>query len=97
MVGFAVYAFEGIATVMPIMQSCAAPDKFVSILIAAIFTLTAVFIFFGELCYLAWGANLNKPIVTEMLPPTSVVVMIMKLLFCINLLFSYAINVYPAN
>ena len=49
MVGFSIYAYEGIGVVMPIMNNCACPEKFDKILLYAIMTLTVVYIFFGEL------------------------------------------------
>lgn len=60
-------------------------------------TLTAVYIFFGEVCYIAWGANLTQPIVTEMLPTSNFLVPVFKILFCFNLVFSYPICINPTN
>ena len=68
-VGFAIYSFEGIGVVMPIMQTCAEPQKFDKILIYAILTLSLIFIGFGNLCYFTYGSDMDKPLITEMLPP----------------------------
>ena len=57
-VGFCIYAFEGIGVVMPIMQSCEKPDKFIYVLYAAILSLTLVYIFFGTFCCLSYGLYL---------------------------------------
>jgi hypothetical protein len=54
---------------MPIMQSCQEPKKFNTILLAAMGTLLVFYLFFGLLCYVTFGSEVN-PIVTEMLPPT---------------------------
>ena len=47
MVGFAIYAYEGIGVVMPIMQASAEPDKFTKCLLGAIGTLSVIFFIFG--------------------------------------------------
>jgi solute carrier family 36 (proton-coupled amino acid transporter) len=95
-IGFCIYAFEGIGIVMPIMQSCAEPKKIITILEAAIATLTGVFLVFGTLCYVAYGSDL-QPIVTENLPPASPVTITFKLLFSFNVIFGYSITIAPAN
>lgn len=67
--GYSVYCFEGIGIVMPVMQSSAEPAQFKSALIAAITTLTVVYIAFGEIGYLTWGSGIDQALATEMLPP----------------------------
>ena len=57
--GMAVYSFEGIGVVMPIMHACDCPEKFTSILTSAMVTLVIAIIVFSELCYLAWGSTLT--------------------------------------
>ena len=81
---------------MPIMQTCANPEKFMKILTYAILTLCLIFIAFGNLCYFTYGSN-TSPLITEMLPAQDIIVIITKLLFIVNLLCSYAICIYPTN
>ena len=57
--GMAVYSFEGIGVVMPIMHACECPEKFTSILTSAMITLVSAIVIFSELCYLAWGSTLT--------------------------------------
>ena len=66
--GYAVYCFEGIGIVMPVMQQSASPETFKSTLIAAIATLTGIYIFFGAIGYLTWGSSPIQPYSTDMLP-----------------------------
>ena len=61
----------------------------------AIFLLTILYIFFGSICYLAYGEDTN-PIITEMLP-INIYTSILKVLFCINLVFGYSICIQPTN
>lgn len=95
-IGFCVYAFEGIGVVMPIMQSCAEPLRFINLLYAAIGTLTIIYILFGVGLYAAYGYEV-QPIVTENLPPAAISTLVIKFLFCINLMFGYSITIAPAN
>ena len=95
--GMAIYAFEGIGVVMPIMHACECPEKFSQILVAAIITLAAVLIGFSVLCYAAWGSNLTETFVLQLLPSDSKIVIITKIGVCINLICTYPIAINPAN
>lgn len=55
-IGYAIYTFEGIGTLMPCMQACECPEKFEEIVIYAIATITVILISYGTLNYLALGA-----------------------------------------
>lgn len=95
-VGFSIFAFEGIGVVMPIMQSCAEPKKFISLLYGALITLTIVYVSFGLICYLAYGDQLQN-LITENLPSHAVSSITMKLAYSVNVIFGYAISIKPAN
>lgn len=95
MLGFAIYSFEGIGVVMPIMQKAKNPKNFVRLLVLTITFLTCLYIYFGSICYLAYGAKL-VPIITEMLP-SGYFASILKIMFCVNLVFGYSICINPTN
>lgn len=95
MIGFVIYAFEGIGVVMPIMSQAAEPESFLKMLMSAIISLTCIYIVFGCVAYLAYGDTLTI-ICTEMFPPGYVAALI-KILFCLNLIFSYSIIIHPTN
>jgi proton-coupled amino acid transporter len=95
MLGFAIYSYEGIGVVMPIMQSAESPGNFLKLLILAIGTLTGLYVIFGSVCYSAYGSE-TKPIITEMLPNNGFTAAI-KILFCINLILGYSICIHPTN
>lgn len=59
MLGFGVYAYEGIGVVLPIMSVCECPEKFDWILLATFVTLISIYIVFAELCYLTLGTDLK--------------------------------------
>ena len=61
--GYAIYAFEGVGVLMPIMQACECPEKYDKILVAALVTLTFAFVVYGTMSYLAFG-NMKEQMVT---------------------------------
>jgi len=56
-----------------------------------------VFVAFGLICYSTYGTNMNEPLITEMLPPADPLVIATKMLFIVNLICSYSLNIYPTN
>lgn len=95
MVGFAFYLFEGIGCLLPILREAEHPETFSFLVMAAQWTIISVQIFFGSVCYYAWGTSLTESVVTEMLPAGNVFVQVMKLLYCISLIYSYKVNIVP--
>ena len=63
-VGFAIYSYEGIGIVMPVLAKAQDPSSFIKILFYAIATLSVLFIFFGEITVLTFGSDLNEPFIT---------------------------------
>jgi proton-coupled amino acid transporter len=51
---------------------------------------------FGEFCYLIYGSNIVSPLITSNLPNDPFVGFI-KVMFCVNLFFTYPLVIYPAN
>lgn len=58
--------------------------------------MTAFYVFFGEYCLFAYGYSLTDPIITASLP-YSTTTYIIEVLFCLNLVFTYPLMIYPAN
>ena len=63
----------------------------------AYITLIVLYVSFAELCYIAWGTNLDDPLITQMLPAENGAVILIKFLFSLNLLCSYPIIIGPTN
>jgi amino acid permease len=63
MIGLSFYMFEGIPTVLPIMDASDAKPYFSTLIIAALATLCVINIAFSELCYYTFGEGLTEPIV----------------------------------
>lgn len=83
MIGFAIYTFEGIGVIMPIMGNCKCPELYPRIHFAALFTLTIIYITFGTICYMALGSDMPEPIILNDLDPNNVVIIITKFLYSI--------------
>ena len=96
-VGFAIYSFEGIGIVMPVLAKAKEPEKFNRTLVYAIATLSLLFVAFGEVTVLAFGESLDEPFITQMLPAHSIGVSLIKVLFTLNLVASYPITINPTN
>lgn len=99
MIGFSFFMFEGIGCVMPVMNACKPEvhEKFPQVLAAALFTLCSTYILFSELCYFTFGRDLDESIVMEEMPADNPIIKLVKVLFCINILFSYPITIFPTN
>jgi len=99
MIGFSFFMFEGIGSVMPVMNAYS-PEvhkKFPYILAAALGTLCSIYIIFSEINYYTFGNDLNQPIVMGMMPANNLIIQIVKVLFSINIMFSYPITIFPTN
>jgi proton-coupled amino acid transporter len=89
--------FEGIGGLMPIMSATKDRESFPYLLCGAISFLVMMYIFFGELCYYTFGGNLNKAIIMEMMPADNPIIQVVKILFMLNLVFSYPLTIFITN
>ena len=95
--GITIYCYEGIGIIMPVMAACEKPERFKEQIIYVFLTLVSFYLIFAETCYFAWGSDLTEPLVTQMLPADSLLVIILKFLFSLNLVCSFPIMINPAN
>lgn len=65
-------------------------------MLLVIFTVFVMYTAFGQFCVMAWGNQITTPLITDRLQEGTVTNVI-KVLFCLNLLFSYPLVLYPAN
>ena len=97
MIGSAVYSFEGIGVVIPIIEVTKNPKQFPKILFLVMLTSLILFTFLGEYCLFIYGDELiGKPLIT-MNMPEGVVIQVLKAAFSINVIISISITVFPAN
>jgi proton-coupled amino acid transporter len=98
MIGSAIYSFEGVGVVLPILDVCEDKSKFPKILFAVMVTNVILYSFFGEYCLFVYGKSEleGKPLLTMNLPNIPLVWGI-KALFCINVIVSVSLVCFPAN
>ena len=82
------YAYEGIGLIMPVRDVAKYPETYWKVVYAVILTVLLTYICFGQFCVFAWGADMTTPLITDQLPDGLISYSI-KLLFSINLIFSY--------
>jgi proton-coupled amino acid transporter len=96
-IGFSVYVFEGIGTLMPILATAQKPKEFPKVLLWAMLTLTVFYITFGEMGYAAYGDEMKNSIILLDLPDESNFVQVIRILYCLNLFCGYSLTIYPTN
>lgn len=89
--------FEGIGGVMPIVGATKNRENYPSILKLSLGILCVIYICFAELCYYTFGQDLDKPMIMEMMPAEHPVIQLVKILFIINLVFSYPLSIFITN
>lgn len=97
MLGLAFYTYEGIGSVLPIMEASDAKDHFTLILSLALGCLCFIHLTFTELVYYAYGDDIVEPVIILQMPETNPVVIVGKILFLFNIIFSYPLNIYQTN
>ena len=96
MVGFSFYSFEGIGTVMPIRACTKYPEMFPKILTISLITLGTLFVIFGMICYMYFG-HMEQKFVIYNLDQTNNFIKVTELAFCVNLVLSYPLCIFPTN
>ena len=82
---------------MPIMSATKDREVFPFLLCSALAFLCTMYVFFGELCYYTFGGGLNKAIIMEMMPADNPIIQVVKILFMLNLVFSYPLTIFITN
>lgn len=96
MIGSAVYSYEGIGVVLPLMEVTQKPEIYNKILFYVLLTVMLLYVSFGEYCLFIYGELLKTPLITDNLPQNAVVYVI-KIFFSINLVFTYPLQLHPAS
>jgi len=94
-IGFSVYSYEGIGVILPVQDVTKNPETYHRIVIGVIFTVAVIYISFGQFCVMAWGDKLDTPLITDELGEGPAA-WIVKILFAVNLVFSFPLVLYPA-
>lgn len=98
-IGFSVFSYEGIGTVLPIYEITKNPHLFRKIIVLTIAFACSIFLVFGNFCCCAWGDELKTPLITDQIKngdSPNYVGWLVRIMFMINLMFSYPLILYPA-
>mmetsp|Transcript_12174 Transcript_12174/g.16811 ORF Transcript_12174/g.16811 Transcript_12174/m.16811 type:complete len:203 (+) Transcript_12174:562-1170(+) len=97
-IGFAVYAFEGIGVILPIMDiTTCTTEQYIKVVMIVLMLIGCMYVLFSEYCVCAYGDTLTLPLITASLPQDAWETWIILFLFCLNLTFTYPLVIYPAN
>lgn len=97
MIGLSFYQYEGIGTILPIMEASDAKPLMSWLIGGALATLCTFHIIFSELIYYAYGDDIIEPIIIFQIPQDNWFVIIAEVLFLGNIIFSYPLNIYITN
>jgi len=68
MIGSAVYSYEGIGVVLPLLEVTQKPEMYPKILLYVLLTVMILYVSFGEYCLFIYGEKLKTPLITDNLP-----------------------------
>jgi len=91
--GCAVFAFEGIGLILPIMYAMEQPSQFPVVLRQTIVSYTVLATLFGFGGYVAWG-NGTKDIIFASLPPNRTL-SFLRLFYCLGIFVGYPLCIFP--
>ena len=92
------YAFEGIGVILPIREITEKKEDYLKIFTIVLAFIGVLFLFFSEYMIFGFGyEDVQHPLITESLPRKSSVTYLIKIAYCIMLLFTYPLMIYPAN
>ena len=97
-IGFSVYTFEGIGVILPIMDITENQANYKTVLFITVTFIACLYIGFTLYTVFAFGdGRIIDPLITSALPEQSWVTYTVKILFSLNLVFSYPLVIHPAN
>lgn len=73
MIGSAVYSYEGIGVILPLLEVTEKPELYPKILTYVLVTVMLLYVGFGEFCLSVYGNEIEKPLITENLGNGAVV------------------------
>lgn len=97
MTGLAFFQYEGIGTLLPVMEASSARESMIFLTIASLVTLFCSHVAFSEMIYYSYGHELNEPIVIFQIPQDNWFVIIAEFLYLGVIIFSFPLNIYITN
>ncbi|KAI8336823.1 transmembrane amino acid transporter protein-domain-containing protein [Chlamydoabsidia padenii] len=94
MIGTAVFSFEGIGMVVPIIQGMKHPEQFPRVLTLGMIICTCLFVLIGTLGYIAYGETTHASVVSN-LPPYNGLAITVQLFYAIAMILTSPFMLYP--
>ncbi|KAJ1929314.1 hypothetical protein IWQ60_001284 [Tieghemiomyces parasiticus] len=94
-IGTAVFTFEGIGLVLPIVSSMKEPAKFPRVLTISLVASAVIFISMGALSYLTFGDKVETVVLLN-LPANDPMVPIVQFVYALAIIFSVPLQMFPA-
>jgi solute carrier family 36 (proton-coupled amino acid transporter) len=82
MIGASAYAYEGIGIILPLLDVTEKPELYPRILTYVFLTVIALYLGFGGFCLFVYGDKIDKPLITDNLPPGPIVYVTKVLFAC---------------
>lgn len=93
-VGTAMYAFEGVGLILPIVHSMQSPDMFPKLLKTTLFITTIIYTVIAGLGLLAFGSNTAEIVLLNL--PQSTFALVVKFLYLLAIMGSWPLVLFPA-
>ncbi|KAJ2033273.1 hypothetical protein GGI08_006841 [Coemansia sp. S2] len=94
LVGTAVFAFEGVTLVIPVIDSMAHQEKFSAVLTTALSVCIVVFVGIGSLSYMALGDSVETVILLNL--PSGTPTVLVQLFYSLAIMLSVPLQLFPA-
>ncbi|KAJ1820211.1 hypothetical protein LPJ60_003336 [Coemansia sp. RSA 2675] len=94
LVGTAVFAFEGVTLVIPVIDSMAHQEKFSAVLTTALSVCIVVFVGIGALSYMALGDSVETVILLNL--PSGTPTVLVQLFYSLAIMLSVPLQLFPA-
>ncbi|KAI7822779.1 transmembrane amino acid transporter protein-domain-containing protein [Kickxella alabastrina] len=94
LIGTAVFAFEGVTLVIPVIDSMTHKDRFPAVLSTSLGVCIVVFIAIGSLSYLALGDTVETVILLNL--PKAAPTYLVQLFYTLAIMFSVPLQLFPA-
>ncbi|KAJ1958009.1 hypothetical protein GGI12_004855 [Dipsacomyces acuminosporus] len=95
LVGTAVFAYEGVTLVIPVLDSMTHKDKFSTVLTIALGVCIVIFVGIGSLSYMAFGDSVETVILLN-LPKGSPSTTLVQLFYSLAIMLSVPLQLFPA-
>ncbi|KAI8368846.1 transmembrane amino acid transporter protein-domain-containing protein [Choanephora cucurbitarum] len=95
-VGTAVFSFEGIGLVIPIVESMERPERFPFVVCVGVSVVCVIYIIIGAVAYLAYGSHIQAAVVYNF-PQDHGLTISVQLLYSIAIVLTAPLQLFPAT